>query len=185
MSITTREQLIHQLQFNSFFSPEETTFARQFLELLESPGCYNREHLPGHITGSAWVVNRHRNQVLLVHHAKLNRWLQPGGHADGNENIFQVALREVQEETGLFDLTILLEGLFDIDIHPIPASKDSPEHLHYDVRFAFIAKEHEALTVSGESHEVRWIPLDEVAGQTHGNPSIKRMLEKTLRLIAS
>jgi 8-oxo-dGTP pyrophosphatase MutT (NUDIX family) len=179
MSITTREQLIHQLQFNSFSFPEETTFARQFLALLKSPRCYNREHLPGHITGSAWILNPRKDNVLLVHHAKLNRWLQPGGHADGDENIMQVAFREAQEETGINNLKLLHDGLFDIDVHPIPERKDFPGHLHFDVRFAFCAADGHPLSVSPESHQVAWVPVEDLYRITGGNVSIQRMLEKT------
>lgn len=182
MSITTRQQLINQLQTLTTFTPEEKIFAGQFLELLSAPQCYSREHLPGHITGSAWIVNKPKDKVLLVHHAKLNRWLQPGGHADGNENVFEVALREATEETGLTNLTLLYDGLFDLDIHPIPERKDFPEHLHYDIRFAFQADDRLPLTVSSESYQVAWVHLKDTALFTKGNVSIQRMAEKTTQL---
>lgn len=179
MSITSRDQLIHQLTKYSPAFAEEAAFTAQFLDLLKSGSCYLRTHLPGHITGSAWIVNSTHDKVLLVHHAKLNKWLQPGGHADGDENILQVALREAQEETGLSKLNLLHQDLFDIDIHPIPQRKDFPEHLHYDVRFAFQADEHVPLLLSEESHQVAWITYDDIIRQTDGNHSILRMLEKT------
>ncbi|MFM7851313.1 MAG: NUDIX hydrolase, partial [Flammeovirgaceae bacterium] len=141
--------------------PEESLFINQFELLLQHPHAYLRTHLPGHITGSAWVINETSTQVLLVHHAKLNKWVQPGGHADGEENIFKVALRETQEETGLMHFSSD-ENIFDIDIHLIPARNDFPAHYHYDVRYLLVAKEGQSIVVSDESHDVRWFTLDEI-----------------------
>lgn len=159
---------------------DELPFLGRFCELLESERCFHRDHLPGHITGSAWILNKKRTHVLLVHHAKLNKWLQPGGHADGEENILSVAMREVNEETGLINFQELVTGIFDLDIHTIPARSDFPEHLHYDVRFALVATEEEdELQISEESHDVKWISLLEVPKLCDNNVSILRMLAKT------
>jgi 8-oxo-dGTP pyrophosphatase MutT (NUDIX family) len=96
-----------------------------------------------------------------VQHAALKKWLQPGGHADGDENIYRVALREANEETGLFGLKPVGQTLFDIDIHRIPERKDLsfPAHDHYDVRFLFEASEEEELAISDESTDLKWIEL--------------------------
>jgi 8-oxo-dGTP pyrophosphatase MutT (NUDIX family) len=118
----------------------------------------------------------------MVHHAKLNKWLQPGGHADGDENIVQVALREAREETGLNTFTVIQNGIFDIDIHPIPQRQSMPEHDHYDVRFLLEANDDEPLIRSEESHEVVWISIDDLYQITAGNASIVRMMNKTLGL---
>jgi 8-oxo-dGTP pyrophosphatase MutT (NUDIX family) len=158
--------------------PSELKFRDQFIELLKHPRAYHRDHLPGHITGSAWVLNQDRTKVLLVHHAKLNRWLQPGGHADGDENVVAVALRELEEETGVKKVTSWGSGIFDIDIHPIPTRKDFPQHDHYDVRFAFIAHEQEPLLVSEESHAVQWVLLAELNRFTDSE-SVHRMARKS------
>lgn len=161
---------------------QETIFADRFNELLQHPDAYQRSHLPGHITGSAWVVNETRTSVLLVHHAKLNRWLQPGGHADGDKDILAVALRELQEETGIQHVQPLVSGIFDIDIHPIPARKDFPQHDHYDVRFAFVASGQESIQVSEESFDVQWVSLDSISTYTDSQ-SILRMVYKTRQLL--
>lgn len=155
---------------------EEQIFVAQFLSLMEHPDCYQRTHLPGHLTGSAWIVNPTMTRVLLVHHGKLNRWMQPGGHADGDENIFQVACREAEEETGIqrYQSDHLL---FDIDIHQIPARPDFPAHDHYDVRFLLIADDAQPVVVSHESHDVKWIDLSSLHLYS-SERSVLRMKEK-------
>lgn len=158
---------------------DELPFIGRFCELLASERCFHRDHLPGHITGSAWILNKKRTHVLLVHHVKLSKWLQPGGHADGEENILSVAMREVNEETGLIHFKELVPGIFDLDIHTIPARTDFPEHLHYDVRFALVATEDDdELHISEESHDVKWISLLDVPELCCNNASILRMLAK-------
>jgi 8-oxo-dGTP pyrophosphatase MutT (NUDIX family) len=158
-------------------------FIPRFLDLLEHPRAYHRDHLPGHMTGSTWIVNLEKNRVLLTHHAKLNRWLQPGGHADGDEDIFQVALKEAEEETGLQNLIRGGSDIFDIDIHLIPERKGFPAHDHYDIRFLFFADAEETLLLSEESHALAWVPLTELVDATEGNDSILRMAAKTRTLL--
>ena len=157
---------------------EESGFVDRFFELLIHPRAYHRDHLPGHITGSAWVVNESRSKILLLHHKKLNRWLQPGGHADGDANVLQVAMRELEEETGIRNAKLLTLRIFDLDIHPIPSRKDFPEHFHYDVRFWFEADEADKIIESDESHEVKWIEINELNRFTD-NESIHRMVRKS------
>jgi len=175
-----RQQLIATLQTYPSRDPDEIAFVPQFLELLRHADAYQRTHLPGHITGSAWIVDASKKFVLLTHHAKLNKWLQPGGHADGDENILNVALREVNEETGLHPLDTPQRHPFDIDIHPIPARQDFPEHLHYDVRFLFVVDKNEPLLLSEESHALAWVSLTEVAAISQNNRSMMRMVDKLL-----
>jgi 8-oxo-dGTP pyrophosphatase MutT (NUDIX family) len=175
-----RHSIIAALQNYTTAYPEEKVFVSQFLELLEHPDAFQRDCLPGHITGSSWILDQSRQSVLLVHHGTLNKWLQPGGHADGEENVWNVALREAQEETGLKHFKLLQENIFDLDIHPIPARLNFPDHLHYDIRFLFEADKKETLIVSEESHDVAWIALDQLDGLTHGNPSIMRMVHKLI-----
>jgi 8-oxo-dGTP pyrophosphatase MutT (NUDIX family) len=94
--------------------------------------------------------------VLLTHHRKLNKWLQLGGHADGVEDLLQVAVTEAREESGILQFVVLEHDIFDIDIHMIPARKNEPEHFHFDVRYLLRAVT-EAYTVSDESHDLAWI----------------------------
>jgi 8-oxo-dGTP pyrophosphatase MutT (NUDIX family) len=174
-----RDSVIKSLKkYNTAFK-EESLFVQQFLELLKHSDAFQRHHLPGHITGSSWILDQSRRYVLLVHHGTLNKWLQPGGHADGEENVLNVALREAQEETGVKHFKLLQEEIFDLDIHPIPARGNFPDHLHYDIRFLFEADRNERLVVSDESHDVSWIGIHELSMLTQDNPSIMRMMKKT------
>jgi 8-oxo-dGTP pyrophosphatase MutT (NUDIX family) len=177
-----RQLLIGMIQSYTSDFVEERKFISPFLELLTHKDCFQRTHLPGHITGSAWILNKERAQTLLVHHAKLNKWVQPGGHAEGEENILNVALREAEQETGL--KTFKSSGkIFDIDIHLIPERKDFSEHFHYDIRFLVEADDQEQIIVSEESHDVQWVDLNELKKFTNER-SVLRMKEK-LALIHS
>jgi len=142
--------------------PNEKPLADRYLTLLASADAFQRTHLPAHITGSSFIVSHDRSKTLLVHHGKLNRWLQPGGHCDGETDVISVARREAHEETGVSRLQLVSTEIYDLDIHPIPERKDFPQHDHYDIRFLFIASELDPVVVSEESHDVRWISLNEL-----------------------
>lgn len=132
----------------------------------EHPDCFKRSLLVGHITGSAWLVDKVGQRTLLTHHRKLNKWLQFGGHADGHPDVLDVARREAYEESGLEAIEAVSPRIFDLDIHPIPARKTEPEHLHYDVRFAFRCVGAEEFTVTDESHEIAWVACDDLEKYT-------------------
>lgn len=126
---------------------------------------YARSTLPGHITGSAFVIDPVQRTTLLIHHAGLNKWVQPGGHVDPGETALEAALRETQEETGINGV-LLCDDIFDVDIHPIPASerKREPGHYHLDVRYLVSADSSSAVQISpDESHGFQWIALDQLA----------------------
>lgn len=178
----SRGALIDALKHYRTGYPKEKKFIARFKALLEHLRSFHRDHLPGHITASCWIVDESRQFTLLTHHAKLNRWLQPGGHADGDENVMAVALREAQEETGLTSLALIHNSIFDIDIHPIPARPDFPQHDHYDIRFLFQASMHEPLTITSESNDLAWKPVNALPILTDNNESILRMAEKIRKL---
>jgi len=165
------------LKLYSVNFPGEAACVTRFLELLKHRDAYQRTHLPGHITGSAFIVSQDFTATLLVHHAKLNRWLQPGGHADGDEDVARVAMREANEETGLQHLHLASADIYDLDIHPIPLRKDFPAHDHYDIRFLVIGSRDEPIVVSEESFDVRWVALDELEHYT-SEVSLLRMRTK-------
>ncbi|RMH14832.1 MAG: NUDIX domain-containing protein [Gammaproteobacteria bacterium] len=158
--------------------PLETSVADTMVAFIEShEDCFERTQLSGHITGSAWVVNQTGTHVLLTHHRKLNRWLQLGGHADGQSEIIEVAKREGMEESGIDDLCIDSPEIFDLDIHAIPANGKEPEHLHYDVRFVLRTAGNEKFVISEESHSLAWVPIDDLCRYTK-EASMLRMRDK-------
>ena len=160
----------------------EQEVVEQFASFARSHAdCCERTCAPGHFTGSAWVVSADGERALLLHHRKLDIWVQPGGHADGDGDLAQVALREAEEETGLPGLR-LEGGVFDLDRHVIPARGSEPEHYHYDVRFVVRASGDEAFTVNDESHALAWIPVREIAADEAADPSVRRMAQKWLSL---
>jgi len=142
-----------------------------------NPTCFERSLLSGHVTGSAWVTSRANDRVILVHHRKLGRWLQPGGHCDGDSDVSRVAWREASEETGLRSIVPASQAVYDVDVHAIPARGTEPAHFHYDVRFRFFADPDEAPLASAESRAVRWVDLEE-ARRLSGERSVLRMIEK-------
>ena len=158
--------------------PDERDVVGPFLALLDDPlDPYVRERTAGHFTGSAWLVDRAGQRVLLTHHRKLGRWLQLGGHADGDADLGRVALREAAEESGLSGLT-LVAGIFDLDRHWIPERGPVPGHWHYDVRFVVRAGADEAFVVSAESLELAWRDIAALAADDAADPSMRRMARK-------
>jgi len=149
-----------------------------FIEFVKShEGCFERTLSLGHVTGSAWIVDPSGTKTLLVHHRKLNKWVQPGGHCDGNPDVLAVALQEAQEETGLHGLRLADEAIFDLDIHLIPARGADLAHFHYDVRYAFQARHGQSPAVSHESLALAWVPLEQL--ETHSSEgSLLRMARK-------
>jgi 8-oxo-dGTP pyrophosphatase MutT (NUDIX family) len=156
--------------------------ARAFVE--RHPECFDRTHVhPGHVTGSAWVVNPMRDRVLMMHHRKHGQWFQPGGHADGDADILRVALKETHEETGIpyEHIHLVDDNLFDVDIHTVHASTHDPRHVHYDIRFLIEIDDSLPVPGNDESHQVLWVPLGQVS-RFNNNLSTYRMVEKTRRL---
>lgn len=161
--------------------PDQATVAAQFVDFVHAhPWCCRRELATGHLTGAAWLVDRCGERVLLTHHRKLDRWLQLGGHADGDPDLAGVALREAQEESGLAGL-VVEPGVFDLDRHWIPARGNEAGHWHYDVRFVIHATTSEDFVVSEESLALAWRPVREVAEAEGYDVSLRRMAVAWLR----
>ena len=181
---------MHRARLNRLLStyhernPQESVTTDRYQQFIASNRhCFERSLLTGHATGSAWLVNPAMTPVLLTHHRKLNIWVQLGGHADGNSDLLEVALREGGEESGLQDLDVLDDQLFDIDIHLIPERGAEPAHFHYDARFALRAASNEYV-VSDESHALEWVEITKLAQKT-AEPSMLRMADKWLSLYAT
>ena len=173
-----RQPLLDQLAEYQRRHPEEAETVERFIAFVaRCPDCFERSLLEGHVTGSAWIVDADGGRVLLTHHRKLDAWLQLGGHADGEADVRAVALKEAREESGLEDFEVIGEGIYDVDIHPIPERKGVPEHYHYDVRYVLRATGSTDYVVSEESHDLRWVRLEEVEGLTR-DASMLRMVAK-------
>ena len=152
-------------RYQARYPGEDVARFRRFV--LRQPRCFERDCWDdGHVTGSAVVVDRTASLVLLTHHAKLGRWLQLGGHADGDPDPLAIACREAAEESGLAVAALQTDAV-DLDIHgPIPARGGAPAHYHYDVRFLLQARHSASFTVTAESLALKWVPLDEVESVT-------------------
>jgi len=180
MAQTPDHNLIVALEAFRRRHPAQADVVESFLALLRDPNDpFARGRTAGHFTGSAFVVSRDGIRVLLTRHRKLDRWLQLGGHADGDRDLSAVALREAQEESGMSGLRVQPE-LFDIDVHEIPTRGEEPAHLHFDARFVVRAGADEAFTVSDESHELAWWPIADLIGDPRIDTSIQRMAHRWL-----
>ncbi|MBU6215862.1 MAG: NUDIX hydrolase [Acidobacteria bacterium] len=146
-------------------APECEPSRRQVLELLDEHGSSlaDRTCVPGHLTGSALVVEEGCGEVLVLFHRKLQRWLQPGGHADGDTNLANVALREATEETGIDGLRVVTPAI-DLDVHAVDHGDPLGRHLHLDLRFLVLAPAGSRPVGNHESEALRWVDPADLAG---------------------
>lgn len=148
------------------FIPRDRVQAQHRRRLLDfgarHPDALHRSCAAGHLTASAWVVNHDATRGLVLLHAKIGRWLQPGGHADGQASLWGVALREAAEETGIEGLEVWTEPI-DVDVHLFVNRREAePSHLHFDVRF--LVRTPPGATPRGnyESEALRWVAADQL-----------------------
>jgi 8-oxo-dGTP pyrophosphatase MutT (NUDIX family) len=156
----------------------EPVVASMLALLASGADPFSRQRVePGHFTASAFVLCPERRRVLLIHHRKLGRWLQPGGHVEpGDGDLLAAAEREVIEETGVRLAARLGAGIFDVDVHPIPASPKIGAHRHFDVRYAFLAATLD-VQATAEVLGVRWVDL-EAASSLTDERSVLRCVER-------
>ncbi len=174
------ETLSLLIQHKSDFE-EESTFLVQTIAFVEQNEYFwQRSTLEEHLTGSAWILSADGNSVLLVHHAKLDRWLQPGGHADeADASLAETARREAFEECGIQGLTLISQAIFDLDVHEIPARGYEPSHLHYDLRFLFVAPRGAEIERNLlETKAIEWVRIEDLCTETTPQ-SLRRMALKT------
>ncbi len=175
-----KEILLQQLlqEYNPQY-PEEKVYKEQMLAFIKHypTNCFDRSLEIGHFTASSWLVNHDNSKALLMHHKKLNDWFQLGGHADGDNDLLAVAIKEAQEESGLLNIVPVTGNIFDIDIHMIPANSKDKAHYHYDVRFLLQHVSDEPVIQNHESNELRWIGKNKSDLPTQ-SWSVVRMFDK-------
>jgi 8-oxo-dGTP pyrophosphatase MutT (NUDIX family) len=168
---------------------EDEKEARDVARILDfvarHPDPFDRRLAEGHLTGSAFVVTEDGSRVLLLHHRKLDRWLQPGGHADpGESSGEEVALREAREETGLQGVRLhpTAPRPLDVDVHAIPARPGEPAHAHLDLRYLALAPEAALVRAEEEAADLKWFDWNDLDGLGL-DPGLRRGLAKTLRYL--
>lgn len=163
--------------------PDEALRTRFEEFILAHPHDFtDRANTAGHLTAAGWIVDESSLYALLVHHAKLALWVQPGGHIDPDDlSPDSAAAREIREETGLSEFRLADAAIYDLAIHEVPARGDMPAHRHYDVRFLFIAP----MSVSAaddpaEILETAWIPNTSIAEDASFDPTVRTLARKAL-----
>ncbi len=157
---------------------EEKPFLEKTIAFVgEHPDCFERFLEEGHITASSWLLDKTRQKALLMHHRKLDAWVQLGGHCDGDPNVLEVSLKEAKEESGILSIAPISSTIFDIDIHEVPAKGEMKAHLHYDIRFLLQIRSDVSAKENHESKELLWVTKDESTLPTKSR-SIVRMFEK-------
>lgn len=158
-------------------------YRTKMYELLEfyQIEAFSASSTEAHFTASAVILNLEGAPLALLH-AKLNRWLQPGGHIESTDaSPLEAALREIEEETGLNNLHILSPYPIDLDIHTIPARGTVGTHDHYDLRFGFLLTQATSPRVNHEAHALAWLTGSDLE-QWLKDPSIYRAYQKANQL---
>jgi 8-oxo-dGTP pyrophosphatase MutT (NUDIX family) len=176
------ELIASLLRYRAHAKAEQRTQTDRIIDFIRSCDApWRRSMLQGHLTASAWIVDAASENALLVHHKKLDKWLQPGGHIDDEDASFlDAALREAREETGLASVVPLWKdaptALFDVDVHAIPERGAEPVHYHYDLRFCFVADRSDDVVASAnESNDAQWFSLPAISSDMRFDSSVRRL----------
>lgn len=157
-----REELKKYVTYNE----QESIDKLLMLEHLTRDNIFYREHLAAHMTASAWVVNKSRTKLLMIHHNLYNSWAWMGGHADGDEDLLKVAIKEVKEESGITTVHAITKDIFSIEILTVDGHEKKgcyvPSHLHLNVTYLLEADENEVLRIKAdENSDVAWFNLED------------------------
>lgn len=178
-----RKKLLNLLHNYHPQDPHEIEAKKQIINFVkENPDCFERRLESGHVTASCWLLNYDRTKALLMHHKKLNKWVQLGGHCDGNSDVLEVAMKEAQEESGIVEIAPISREIFDIDIHISPKTAKEKEHFHYDIRFLLGVTQPVDFVKNEESNELRWVTknIQELPTQQE---AVVRMFKKWVTFI--
>lgn len=176
-----RKKLYDELLNYARLHPKQAARTHRVMHFVaDTPNCFCRSHASGHITSSAWLLSPDSNRALLTLHRKLGKWLQLGGHTDGDTDTLHSAMREAQEESGISGIVPVSTEIFDVDIHRIPIhpQTNEAEHWHYDVRYLLRAP-HERFCISPESCALRWFTHTELLSPASPvDESVRRLAKK-------
>ena len=179
-----RQDLINQLQSYQSFNEQEEADRQVMLELLQtSDNIFYRTNLLAHFTASAWVVNKAHTHVLMAFHNIYQTYAWLGGHADGEEDLLSVALREVKEESGIQTVKPITEGIYSLETIEVNGhekkGKYVPSHLHLNVTYLLEADETESLHIKqDENSAVSWFPIDQVLNVIDEPWMVERIYKK-------
>jgi 8-oxo-dGTP pyrophosphatase MutT (NUDIX family) len=177
----SRQKLLADLERHVPADETERAHVAAVIKLVTAEAaCFARTTFaPGHVTASAYVLDP-RGRLLLHHHRRLDRWLQLGGHDEGELDPAATAAREAREESGLDDLELVSDVILDVDVHSIPAGRNEPEHLHHDVRYLFRTRRPDGIRRDdAESRALAFFPLDEARARL---VDCDRVIRKIARL---
>lgn len=161
-----REDLIKQIEEYIPYNEQEETDRKQILRCLKEEDIFCRTNYLAHMTSSAWVVNEMRTKVLMAYHNIYNSWSWLGGHADGEEDLLKVAVREVKEESGLIQVRPLSGKIYSLEVLTVDGHEKRGayvgSHLHLNVTYLLEAEENAPLSSKeDENSGVAWFGLKE------------------------
>ena len=168
---------------------QEAIDQKLVLEFMKSNSdCLDRTNLVGHLTTSIWTVNKERTKTLMVYHNIYDSWSWIGGHADGEEKLSEVAMRELQEETGVKNARLVSEDIFSLEVLPVSGhekkGKYVPSHLHLNITYLAEANENEDLTVNvDENKGVKWFAFDEALQASKESWFVDRIYKKLIKKV--
>lgn len=165
---------------------QEENDKKVILEYLnKNLDCLSRENKVAHFTTSIWTVNKEKTKTLMVYHNIYDSWSWIGGHADGEEDLASVAIRELKEETGVENAELVSEDIFSIEILTVDGhmkrGKYVPSHLHLNVTYLAEADEKQSLIVNAEENKgVKWFTLEEALKASKETWMVDRIYKKLI-----
>lgn len=163
-----REEIEKYIPYNE----QEAKDKELMLKYIDtSNDVLTRENETFHFSASNWIVNKERTKILMIYHNIYNSWAWTGGHADGDENLLRVAMKEAEEETGLKNLKLLNDGIFSLQILPVEPhvkrGKYVPSHLHLDCCYLFEADEKDCIRIKEDENKgVKWVDINKTVDMT-------------------
>lgn len=179
-----RIDLIRQLKEYKPYNEQESNDRDVILKALsKESNIFERTNATHHMTASAWVLNKSRTKVLMIYHNIYNSWSWTGGHADGEENLLEVALREIQEETGVSNVAPLSDEIFSLEVLTVDGHEKKghyvSSHLHLNLTYLFEADEKEVLRIKpDENSGVAWFTPEEALHKSTEPWFVKRIYSK-------